>query len=563
MGALGLIALPYLGTFAFPYVFDDVDALVNNPAIRQLIPPASVFASLPDTTTWGRPLLAYSFAINYQLSGLEVWSYRLVNLLLHLANIVMLRSFLLLLFESPGGERYFRDKSAAVWATALAVLWGAHPLGTSVVTYTVQRAESLQVFFYFGTLVAVLRVFAGSFRRSWAATAVGLAFCGMFVKESMVTIPIVAALFVAVAYPSVWSSEQRARTLRFFALLCCSWIGLGTVMSVWPRSQSVGIVDGFGPLQSLLTQSEILFYYIRISVFPVGLQIDHWWPARTRLSEVWVPFSVLALGGAGLVGLWFRDRFLACGGLSWFIVLAPTSSFIPVTSQLAADHRAYLPLAFLLLFLAAVFLRVLERPVPVVPPRLCAGIWVIVLMGLLTLTTLRNGVYASVESVWSDVLMRQPRHARAMNNLGHVFWERGETEQAERFFRQGIEVAPFYFDSYRNLGVLLGERGDRAAAEENLLRSLELAPGHAESWANLGVVYAQQHRRGEAEHAFREAIRANPVQPAARFGLAVLAYQDARFGEAMDHVEVLLRYTPDYPQGAGLAAAIQRSMRFE
>ncbi len=75
----GLLA--YHNSFGGPFIFDGIPSITENAAIRRLWPIWQVFRAQPGQTVAGRPILSLSLALNYQISGLKVWSYHVVKLL--------------------------------------------------------------------------------------------------------------------------------------------------------------------------------------------------------------------------------------------------------------------------------------------------------------------------------------------------------------------------------------------------------------------------------------------------------------------------------------------------
>ena len=89
--AAALIALAalavYANSFSVPFLFDDAPSVVDNPTIRHLWPlwePLSPPHQHLGLTVEGRPLLNLSLAVNYAISGPNVWSYHALNLAIHL-----------------------------------------------------------------------------------------------------------------------------------------------------------------------------------------------------------------------------------------------------------------------------------------------------------------------------------------------------------------------------------------------------------------------------------------------------------------------------------------------
>ena len=92
---IALTALVYAGSLHHPFQYDDIHSIVENPHIRSLgnIPAffyrPELFSADPRNAMY-RPLVLVSYALNYALSGDEVWSYHLFNLGVHLGTSCLL-----------------------------------------------------------------------------------------------------------------------------------------------------------------------------------------------------------------------------------------------------------------------------------------------------------------------------------------------------------------------------------------------------------------------------------------------------------------------------------------
>src|SRR5205085_8010443 len=174
-------ALVYSNSFAGRFIFDD-RVILEDASIRQLWPPWTAMLS-PNNIA--RPVVGLTFAINYAISGLEVWSYHLLNLLIHLlAALALFGVVRRALVSERLGARF---GASSTWlAASVAVVWAVHPLQTQSVTYIVQRGESLMGLMYLATLYAVIRA-AESARRRWVVAAVVSCAIGMATKPVMVT----------------------------------------------------------------------------------------------------------------------------------------------------------------------------------------------------------------------------------------------------------------------------------------------------------------------------------------------------------------------------------------
>ncbi|MFQ5601257.1 MAG: hypothetical protein ACE5G2_11990, partial [Candidatus Krumholzibacteriia bacterium] len=81
----------YLNSLGNSFVFDDVGSIVENPNVRRLWPLSESLTGPAGSGSSGRPVLAFTLALNYALGGLHVLGYHLLNIALHvLAGLTLL-----------------------------------------------------------------------------------------------------------------------------------------------------------------------------------------------------------------------------------------------------------------------------------------------------------------------------------------------------------------------------------------------------------------------------------------------------------------------------------------
>src|SRR2546427_851882 len=176
----------YADSFHGPFFFDDLESIPGNPTIRHLWPPWVPLLPPVHRTVAGRPLVNLSLAVNYALGGLHVEGYHALNLVLHLANGLLLWALVRRTLAQPRLRAEVGE--AGPWlATAIALLWLVHPLATESVTYVIQRCELLMAFFLLLTLYGVAR--------GWTVLAIVACALGMASKEVMVVTPLLALAY--------------------------------------------------------------------------------------------------------------------------------------------------------------------------------------------------------------------------------------------------------------------------------------------------------------------------------------------------------------------------------
>src|SRR4051812_28223359 len=208
------IALVYGRALDAPLFFDDHPAITKNTSIRSLWPligteehrgPLNSGRELP---TSARPLVNYSFALNYHFGGLNPRGYHVINVAIHFLSALLLFAIVrkTLRLTYFGG----RFDSVAGWlALSAALLWSLHPLNTDAVIYATQRTELMMACFYLATLYCSLRYWSANTqptRSAWLTLAVFASLAGMLSKEVMVSAPLVVLLydrtFIAGTFPN-------------------------------------------------------------------------------------------------------------------------------------------------------------------------------------------------------------------------------------------------------------------------------------------------------------------------------------------------------------------------
>jgi hypothetical protein len=441
------IVLAYSNSFRGAFLFVDIDSIVSNASLQSL---SSALTPPLATSVCGRPLLNLSLAVNRALGATNVVGYHFVNLAIHVLAALLLFDLLRRTLRGPDAAPGVRDGATGV-SLAIALLWGLHPLHTSAVTYIVQRAESMMGLFYLLTLYALVRGAASERPRGWYAAGVASCALGMATKEAMVTAPVLALVYDRIFLSRSWR-EIGARRGVFYALLAATWVILGYVMSTCPgRSGTVGGGAGIPPLTYGLTQLGVIVHYLRLTFWPHPLVLDYGWPLAHSLSEILLPAVVVAgLLAATIVGLIRKPRagFL---GSALFLLLAPTSSVIPVQDPIF-EHRMYLPLASVI---AAVVLALRAGLAgagrgPRLLGVLAVGLAAVALGGA---TFARNRDYRSEVSIWRDTIEKRPQNARAHDLLGIALARTQDLEAAIASHTEAIRLQPKWSLPYYNRGI--------------------------------------------------------------------------------------------------------------
>lgn len=540
-----LIVAVYAGSLGAPFVFDDVPSIVQNPYLQRLWPLSHALRSSDhvESSFAGRPVASYSLALSYALSGREVWGYHALQIALHVANAWLLFAILRRTFAgAPLADRL--GPAAPQLAFAAAALWAVHPLATETVVYASARSELLVCGFLLASLYASIRSFAGGARTAvWTAAAFAAALLAVGSKESAASLPL-AVLLYDHTFVSGGVFAALRRHARLHGALFASWIPLAVLVAGVPRGKTVGLDLGLGPLESLYTQAGVLIHYLRLAAWPHPLRFLYdWTPVRSFGDAMPELAVVAALALATLHGVFSRPLAafpLAC----FFVLLAPTSSVVPIVSELAAEKRMYLPLAVLVAGAVVGIWFIAQGVAARGVARGLAAAATLAFAALGATTVARVADYRSELAIWSDTLAKAPGHPWAHNNLGLAYRRQGDTVRAEQHFRRALAIRPSLAPAWVNLGNLLVGRGDLAGAIDLYREALTRMPDAAEVQYNLGLALARSGRIDEALPHFEEAVR---IHPQHRFAHVALARTYARLGQpdrARRHDQIAATLTP-------------------
>jgi tetratricopeptide (TPR) repeat protein len=309
----------------------------------------------------------------------------------------------------------------------------------------------------------------------------------------------------------------------------------GTVVS------GVGFGGGIAWWDYALTECRVICKYLLLAFWPHPLVFDYGRCLPSDLSEVW-PYALVLLAMLAATAFALRRSPAIGFGASWFfLILAPTSSIIPIVGQSMAENRLYLPLAGV-------------AAIAVVGAFALAGraslpLFALASIGLGLASFHRNGDYASELSIWADTVAKEPANARAHGNLGKILARiPGRLDDAIAQYEEAVREDPSAAEVHVNLGNLWfrvpGRLDDAIAQYEE---ALSLNPGDADAHYDLACGLARiSGRLHDAIVQYEDAVRLRPAFAAAHVNLGnALLKIPGRSDDAIAHFEEAIRLRPD------------------
>jgi len=535
---LGLVvAIVYLNSLENTFHYDDYHSLLENIYIRKLsnIPDyfvnAQTFSSKPGVKMV-RPLLIASFAINYALTEYNAWSWELVNILIHLLNVLLVYLFLVHLT----GSYKFSVLSSLVFAL--------HPTNTEAVNYINCRSTLLVSTFMLLSLYGFVRSILTRSRVWLVLTFVFFALGFLFKEEAIVIIALALVIDVLFLWPK-GPKNIFERLLYFYlpflVVIVIYFFYRQDMMGVWvqtnrPRSFLV----------NLTTESRVIVRYFNLLVWPIHLNTSYDVEEFTSLIKDKVGFAILYLGAwlAAAVYLWRKFPVFTLFVLWFFITLAPTA-LIPLNATMN-EHRLYLPSLGFGVLLAYVLMKMGKDFSPI-QKHLLRSLLILV-FGLWSLLVVsRNRYWLTDMILWRDAITKSPGKAQVISDLGNAYFRKRppDIDRAEQLYKWAVAADATYFKAYHNLAIINFSRGDKIVdqdeegAREYYRKSVELFrqavaiyPWNPDSWNDMGTAYLKLNDFPNAEENYLKAIKLDPNYYKGFYNLAYALSMEKRYADA-------------------------------
>jgi protein O-mannosyl-transferase len=553
----GLVFASYSNVLTAPFVYDDQSAIADNLSIRAILPLSTSFWAPQDTPTAGRPIVNLSFALNYWFGQQDVYGYHLVNIAIHILNTLLLAHWLSLALATvlrAANSVLQRYSPAIAWIVSS--LWALHPMQTESVSYVTQRTEVLMATFLLGMLYAAHRAWVANAkleRYAWQAVSMAACSFGMACKEVMVVAPVLLVFYDLSIHQVPVTKLLRAR-LFFYGGVFATWGILIGLLSTNPRGQSVGVLAGFTPWLYFTTQCWAIVHYLFLVIWPFGLCADYGVMSVSDVATWGPPCAVLIALAALTLWTWTRDRGLAMLGIWFFVILSPTSSFVPIITEPIAERRMYLPLVSPILLAVIASIAFAERLETwanrsIRKPGVLSGILLLaaglcLLLGYGAATYDRNRVYSSEFAFWNDVATKRPLNFRALSSIGLWHLNEGNHTEAHNAFRSALAIAPRYLDANINIAALYLKEKRFTEARQHIDLALDIDPKNGYALSTLGSWYLDQKEYGMALTFLDAARKRIPNHPLTIYNRAVVLAELGRMDEADEEYKQVLVVAP-------------------
>ncbi len=486
---------------------------------------------------FSRSLLQMSLAVNALLGNQNPFGYHLLNLLLHIVNAILIFLISEKILRQFATSRIPEAGQGVGLALLAGLLFLSHPIQTESVLYIMSRSEILAATFYLLAFYGFL-IYLDSDKKKpssfllWGTGIALLFVLGFGVKQTVITLPAVLLLY--------WLCISPANAPALLFLQRWRWplaaIGLAAGLLLLRKLLSdetflIGPVDPHqmvGRKNYMQTQPVVLvYYYLKLLLFPVNLNIDPDIPVITRFFSLPLLSALCVM--AGILYLAIRKAasciYLFC--LGWFVIILSPSSSIVTLHDLAAEHRVYLAAYGIILAVLLIGVKAIRVfPLKTQPLNVrTAGVLAFVVLSCSSLMTMhRNLDWRSEQTLWEDTQKKSAQLVRPLINLARAHQLAGDTERAVQLYEESLQKAPNIFISNYNLGELQFARGKLEDALRLLTHAKQIKPEIPEVHGKLGELRQNLGQHEQAARHYQTAIELNPNYTAAMRNLGVLNY---------------------------------------
>lgn len=518
------IALLYWHVLQGPFVYDDLDHIPNNPALRSWNSTFARFLSSPVAfsseyrngmagSTF-RPVFWLSLFVDLKLWGTDsAIGFHFTNLVLHWINGILLFA-LFLRAAIPG-------RIAAVSI----VLWLSLPTNTEVVAWISARSYLLCCLFVLLGLLATCS-YLHSGKRSRLIYLFGCAMAAGLCHEEGGLLILIVLLFAYV-------EDQSQRLVKIVVTLGLADIFL--LIIAW----SVGVRTGRGPLQ-LWSTGLIFWKYVQWMVIPIHLSVERSTSIPANSGSPGAIVAWLAFLSLIFAGWVLRKRMpIVAGGLAASIfLLLPFCGFVYIYQGMA-ERFAYLASIGFILSITAFSLGYNSR-------------WRPALASCILLWAVWGGWRARMRALdWTDPialfessLEATPRSSVLYANLGYLYRQRGELAKAVVAYNHAIELQPRDEEAFVGLGVTYSGLGRLKEAVESYRRAIALRDDDNKAILDLAVALGELGDSKGAEEEFRKAMTLSPRDESIYLDLGGLLFQSGRVDEAIKCYQKAIELAP-------------------
>jgi hypothetical protein len=410
------------------------------------------------------PLTILSYAFNFAISGLDPFSYLLVNYLFHIVNTLLVFYFI---WNISGKNK--------VIAAFVALVFGIHPMHVESVAWVAERKDVLYTFFFLLSLIQYW-IFLTKAKKN------NLVFCFLFFVLSLLSKPAAIVLPLVLFLLDYWYGQSLKKNIVFKIPFFALSIVFGIITVSIQSSTAMAGLSVFSITDRLFFACYVLMNYFYRFFVPYPLSAFHPFPITNFAGwPIYLsPIFVVAL----LVALWFlrKNKIVVFGIFFYVINLLLVLQIISIGLTIVSERYTYVPYIGLAFMVAMLVSRI-----KFIPPKVSLAVGIVAILAFGVITFQRTKVWKNSGILWTDALKYAPTAPYARTNRANYL-----SKLALR-----PDQKPFADSIYK-------------VAFEDCAVALSVRPNHAPAFEYRGLMYLDRQQFKEALADANELIRLKP-----------------------------------------------------
>lgn len=473
--------------------WDDNYYVTENPFIQSL--------TLANFATWFsksflglyQPFILASLAIDYSLAGGQAWIFHLTNIVLHLANTILV--FFLL-------KNLFRNPILSIIAT---LIFALHPIQVESVAWVTERKNLLYALFFLSSIVAYLKYLESKKTNLYRLMLIFF-IAALMSKAAAVVLPLI---FMLVEFACGENPFQHKLLEKKIPLLFISFIfGLFTLYFHYHHGSLVDSsgLSTFGRL--LLVSKGVATYFFN---FIAPFRLSTYNPLPETISSTLLIECLLfyIIGIVCVIYLKFRKiNAVVLWGLIFFLINIGLFLIPPGVPVIVSDRYMYLAiigpaviLGFGINFIISKFKRIKYFILTVF------GAWLLVIGNQ---TYQQNQTWKNSLNLWNRVISVHGEQPFALIQRGSAYRTQGLKAEAMKDYSRSIELNPRFYRAFEYRAYMFSLDGQYQKAIDDFEVALEQYPGSDFAKASLGFNYRKLGQFSKAMLYLDEALTLNP-----------------------------------------------------
>lgn len=451
------------------------------------------------------PLTFLTWAIEYNLFGLNAIPWHIDNIIFHLLNVILVFYLIFLLSKSE------------VVALIVAALFSVHPMNVESVAWITERKNVLFTLFFLAAVVAYIQYVKTkiaqpekkSLLRKYYFTTIILFVIDLFCKNQAVMFPFMILLvdyfYGQFNWKSIWKS------VPFFAISLA--FGLLALIGHY-KGGMINQVPIYTFIDRIFMASYALVFYLIKMFAPLNLSAVYYYPDKINGLLPWEYYLSFFILAAIVAGIFFVKKFkkeLVFGSLFFLINIFLVMQLIPICNTIAADRYVYVPYIGFFFIIGKFFTS--EKITDNKNLKIYSSLGFFVILFIFSILTFqRNKMWKDGEILFSDIIIKNPQQSFGYYGRGTVRTEKGNVRGAMEDFTNAIRYNPSDSSSYYNRGNLKrNPLNDYKGAVEDYTAAIRINAGFAVAYFNRAVTKLEMGNVQGALDDYNKVIELHPA----------------------------------------------------